>query len=89
MSDYSELIENLRAVASHLQQDPHGNPVAAAVNQSRAATVDKAADAIASLELNKSTLEEKVEAFDAERDFFIVELDRLLKIIEKNKKDAL
>lgn len=43
-------LANLRAVASHLRQDPHGNPIEADVNRHRAATVEAAADEIEDLQ---------------------------------------
>jgi len=52
----AELIERLDAIANHLEQDLHGNPVETDCNRYRAKSVRAAADALEQLERAKVEL---------------------------------
>jgi hypothetical protein len=78
MSDYADLIERLAAVASHLEQDVDGNPVAAAVNKRRAETVDEGIAVIHSLRASLANEKEAREKADALATFFETEMTRIL-----------
>ncbi len=81
--ELSELVKSLRAVVSHLTQDPHGNPVEAAINVHRAAAVTRAADAIESLRASLANAERRAEDAEARNVFLETEF---LALAEKVKK---